>query len=71
VSKRDLVARIKERLPAGYKRFEDIERDRRLNDEDRLELLAAWPAADDHERGRVQMHMQSISERMKNGRATD
>lgn len=65
MTKRDLVERLKERLPAFYKRFEDIERDRRLNDADRLELLAAWPAFDDHERGRVQMHMQSIRERIK------
>lgn len=64
MSKPDLIARLKEHLRGSYKRFEDIERDRRLNDADRLELLAAWPAIDDHERGRVQMHMQSIRERM-------
>lgn len=65
MSKRTLIARLKERLPGSYKRFEDIERDRRLSDADRLELLEAWPAFDDHERGRVQMHMQEIRERMK------
>jgi hypothetical protein len=64
MSKRDWIERIKASLPAGYKRFEDIERDRRLKDPERLELLEAWPAKDDFERGRLATAMLAIRERI-------
>ena len=64
MSKTDWLADVRAKLPGSYKRIEDIERDRRLKDADRIYLLEGWPAHDDFERGRVAATMQKIRERM-------
>lgn len=60
MTKRDWIERVKADPFLTYRRFEDIERDRRLKDVERIELLRAWPAADDFERGRVAKAIQAI-----------
>lgn len=64
MSKTDWLARVKAGLPGSYKRFQDIERDRRLNDSERLDLLEAWPCGDDFERAQLAAAMQAIRERI-------
>lgn len=66
------MAALLERGPASiYKRHNDILRDRRLNDEDRIRLLDAWPSADDFERGEVARAKQEVMARIAQEKAAN
>lgn len=67
MTKADWLAKVKAGLPGSYKRFQDIERDRRFTDAERLEVLAAWPAVGDFEKAQLAATMQAIRERIGNG----
>lgn len=61
----EFIANIKTRMSKIFRSFHDIERDRRFNDDERLELLGCWEAKDDFEKALLAKAMQSIREGKK------